>query len=44
MHFRIKRNMDNEEIVPSKTLTSMHCGFRRFDAKPIFSQEINPNG
>ena len=42
MSFKIKRTIENKEIVPSKQLMEFHCGFRRFFCKPIFSAETNP--
>jgi pre-rRNA-processing protein TSR1 len=42
MSFKIKRTVENKDIVPSKQLMEFHCGFRRFECKPIFSSETNP--
>lgn len=42
MSFKIKRTVENKEVVPSKTLMEFHCGFRRFQCKPIFAGETNP--
>lgn len=42
MSFKIKRTVENKDIVPSKQLMEFHCGFRRFPCKPIFSSETNP--
>lgn len=42
MSFKIKRTVENKDVVPSKTLMEFHCGFRRFPCKPIFSTETNP--
>ena len=42
MHFKIKRTNENKDIVPSKIPMEFHCGFRRFQSRPIFSQETNP--
>jgi len=42
MHFKLKRTIENKDIVPSKTVTEFHCGFRRMELKPIFSAETNP--
>lgn len=42
MQFKIKRTIENKEIVPSKQLMEFHAGFRRFHCKPIFSAETNP--
>ena len=42
MHFKVKRTIENKDVVPSKQLMELHCGFRRFTCKPIFSQETNP--
>lgn len=42
MSFKIKRTVENKDIVPSKTLMEFHCGFRRFPCRPIFSSETNP--
>ena len=44
MHFRIKRTLENDEIVPSKNLMEFSCGFRRLVIQPTFSKEINPTG
>lgn len=37
MHFKVKRAIENKDVVPSKQLMEMHCGFRRFTCKPIYS-------
>ena len=29
VHFKIKRTLENKEIVPSKSLMEFSCGFRR---------------
>jgi len=42
MSFKIKRTVENKDVVPSKQLMEFHCGFRRFPCKPIFSAETNP--
>ena len=44
MHFKIKRIMDNNEIVPSKSTMEFGCGFRRLVIKPTFSMELNAAG
>jgi pre-rRNA-processing protein TSR1 len=44
MHFKLKRTLENKEIVPSKSLMEFSCGFRRLVIKPTFSKEINPAG
>jgi pre-rRNA-processing protein TSR1 len=44
MHFKIKRTLENKEIVPSKSLMEFSCGFRRFEIKPTFSMELNAAG
>lgn len=42
MSFKIKRTIENKDVVPSKQLMEFSCGFRRFTCKPIFSTETNP--
>lgn len=42
MSFKIRRTIENKEVVPSKQLMEFHCGFRRFPCKPIFAAETNP--
>lgn len=42
MSFKVKRCLENKDVVPSKELMEFHCGFRRFECKPIFSSETNP--
>lgn len=42
MSFKVKRTVENKDVVPSKELMELHCGFRRFACKPIFSSETNP--
>ena len=37
MHFKIQRHFENTEPVQSQTEVMMHCGFRVFIVKPIFS-------
>ena len=44
MHFKIKRTLENNEIVPSKQLMEFACGFRRLVIRPTFCKEINPSG
>ena len=44
MHFKIKRTLENKEIVPSKTRMEFNCGFRRLIVKPTFSMELNAAG
>ena len=44
MHFKLKRTMDNKEIVPSKAPMEFGCGFRRIVVKPTFSMELNAAG
>jgi len=44
MHFKIKRTLENKEIVPSKTRMEFNCGFRRLIVKPTFSMELNASG
>lgn len=44
MHFKIKRTLENTEVVPSKSLMEFSCGFRRMVIKPTFSKEINAAG
>jgi hypothetical protein len=42
MHFKVQRNFENQEIVASKQELEIHCGFRKFTIRPIFSSESNP--
>lgn len=42
MHFKIKRTIDNKDIVEAKSLMEFHAGFRRFEIKPTFGIETNP--
>ena len=42
MHFRIKRSIENKDVIPSKQRMEFHCGFRRMLVEPIFSLETNP--
>ena len=44
MHFKIKRTLENKEIVPSKTVMEFNCGFRRLVVMPTFSMELNAAG
>ena len=44
MHFKLKRTMENNEIVPSKAPMEFGCGFRRITVKPTFSMELNAAG
>ena len=44
MHFKIKRTLENDEIVPSKSTMEFSCGFRRLVIKPTFSMELNSSG
>lgn len=44
MHFKLKRTLENKEIVPSKSLMEFNCGFRRLVIRPVFSMEINATG
>ena len=37
MHFKIQRHFENVEPVPSQSEVMMHCGFRVFVCKPIYS-------
>jgi pre-rRNA-processing protein TSR1 len=37
MHFKISRHFENTEPVPSKHDIVLHCGFRVFYIKPVFS-------
>ncbi|CAM9345469.1 unnamed protein product, partial [Phaeothamnion confervicola] len=38
LHFNVQRDARDEEPVPSKAQLVFHCGFRRWSAKPVFSQ------
>jgi pre-rRNA-processing protein TSR1 len=42
MHFKIHRNIENTDVVPTKTLLEVHCGFRKYLIKPTFSLESQP--
>ena len=44
MHFKIRRTLENAEIVPSKALMEFSCGFRRMVIRPTFSMELNAAG
>ena len=44
MHFKLKRTLENQEIVPSKAPMEFSCGFRRLVVKPTFSMELNAAG
>jgi len=44
MHFKLKRTLENKEIVPSKSTMEFNCGFRRLVVKPTFSMELNASG
>jgi len=44
MHFKIKRTLENKEIVPSKATMEFNCGFRRLVVRPTFSMELNASG
>ena len=44
MHFKVRRTLENAEIVPSKALMEFSCGFRRMVVKPTFSMELNAAG
>jgi pre-rRNA-processing protein TSR1 len=37
MHFKIQRHFEHVEPVPSETEVMMHCGFRVFVTRPMFS-------
>jgi pre-rRNA-processing protein TSR1 len=37
MHFKIQRKPENEEAIPSKHEVLLHCGFRTFTVRPLFS-------
>lgn len=41
MHFKLKRTLENNEIVPSKTMMEFNCGFRRLVIRPTYSMELN---
>mmetsp|Transcript_25123 Transcript_25123/g.28905 ORF Transcript_25123/g.28905 Transcript_25123/m.28905 type:complete len:468 (-) Transcript_25123:13-1416(-) len=38
-HFRITRHEEDRSIVKSKSILEFHVGFRRFQTRPIFSDE-----
>lgn len=40
MHFKLKRTLENQEIVPSKSTMEFSCGFRRLVIRPTFSAEL----
>ncbi|KAK2197564.1 bifunctional Ribosome biogenesis protein Bms1-Tsr1/Ribosome biogenesis protein BMS1-TSR1 [Babesia duncani] len=43
LNFTVAGTTDGPETIKSKSLAWLYCGFRRFPAKPIFSQEIKVN-
>jgi pre-rRNA-processing protein TSR1 len=43
MHFKLKRTLENNEIVPSKSTMEFSCGFRRLVLRPTFSMELTYN-
>lgn len=38
-HFKIKRNEEDKNAIPSKAVLEFHVGFRRFITRPIFSDD-----
>mmetsp|Transcript_28797 Transcript_28797/g.28504 ORF Transcript_28797/g.28504 Transcript_28797/m.28504 type:complete len:563 (-) Transcript_28797:264-1952(-) len=38
-HFKIKRNEEDKNVIPSKSVLEFHVGFRRFITRPIFSDD-----
>jgi pre-rRNA-processing protein TSR1 len=42
MHYKIQRHFENTEPIPSKHEVLLHCGFRVFTVRPLFSQEPSP--
>jgi pre-rRNA-processing protein TSR1 len=38
-HFKIKRNEEDRNAIPSKAILEFHVGFRRFLTKPLFSDD-----
>jgi pre-rRNA-processing protein TSR1 len=38
VHFKVTKHSSYTEEVRSKDFIQMHCGFRRFDANPIYSE------
>ena len=44
MHFKIQRNFENQDTVPSKTEVEIHCGFRRLTVKPVFGLQTSAGG
>ncbi len=41
MHFKIRRQYDNKEVIESKEEVEIHCGFRRMTIKPIYGLETS---
>lgn len=41
MHFKLKRTLENTEIIPSKSTMEFNCGFRRIVIRPTFSMELS---
>jgi pre-rRNA-processing protein TSR1 len=37
MHFKIQRHFENTEPIPSEKEVMLHCGFRVFVVRPMFS-------
>jgi hypothetical protein len=44
MHFKIKKTLENKEIVESKSTMEFNCGFRRLVVRPTFSMNLNASG
>lgn len=44
MHFKLRRTLENNEIVPSKSTMEFSCGFRRLVVRPTFSMEYTNAG
>ena len=43
MHFKVTRHFENQDIVASKDEVEIHCGFRKFKIRPIYSSELGSN-
>lgn len=39
VHFNIQRHSSYQEPLKSKDVVTIHCGFRRYDARPIYSDQ-----
>jgi pre-rRNA-processing protein TSR1 len=39
-HFQLKRDPSFIEPIKGKEMMEFHCGFRRFQARPIYTQDV----